>query len=68
MLKWIAAVILILVIAVVTLLYGTGKGWLGSHEGPGTITNQVVSPTIIAGRTSVGSTSDPSSTAKRPKR
>src|SRR5262245_32424803 len=50
MLKWIAAFIVALILAIAAVIYAAGKGWLGHHEEPGTVTAQAVPAAAIHAR------------------
>jgi len=47
MFKWIVVFIAALALAVLLALYGAGKGWLGYHEEPGSVTNQVIPAEVV---------------------
>ena len=54
MLKWIGITIITIVIALGIVFFGAGKGWFGSHEGPGEMTRQRIPTNIVARGTEAG--------------
>jgi len=52
MLRWIAAIVLVLAAAAAIFWFGARGGWFGSDQGPGTIEGKAVPSEIIAARIS----------------
>ena len=50
MLRWIAAVVLVVVAAAALLWFGARDGWLGSDQGPGTIEGKALPAEVITAR------------------
>jgi hypothetical protein len=48
--KYLLGMLLVVMVGVMTVVFGAGKGWLGRHEGPGEVTPLPRPPAVVAQR------------------